>query len=539
MKSAHTWILGLLAFSILVHLVGIPVTIMEPDAATYAIISMEMLDRGSAFITARGLDWLDKPHFQFWITALSLKVFGVTNFGYKFPAIIFSLIGIRFTYLFALHYYSKGHAWLSVLLMTTSLHFILSNNDVRAEPFLLGGTILSVYYFAKYLEDKKFRWIVFGSFGLGILLMTKGLFTILPVGFGVLGHLLVQKRWRDIIHPQWLIAALLTLVAVSPVLIAYYFQFDAQPDKVIHGQTGVSGIKFFFWDSQWGRFTNTGPIKGQGDLFFFLHTTLWAFAPWAFLFFFALVWRFRRLRKDHFESYTLIGVTATLLLFSFSKFQLPHYIVPLFPMMAVVSADALLHFSESKQFRKVFVRLHTIQAGILVLAVILLAVVALGRVPSVDVVLLGMVGVLLFYTVRRHQPLIRIVVPAGFFTLWSMYFMNRDFYPMVMQYQSESEVAFYIKENQLPADQFSVYGRDIWITDFYLHTTLPVIKDARNMSGLVFVSEGGLKDLQDQGIPFNLIETFPDFHVTTLTGTFLNKSTRKSVLQNNYLIQIP
>ena len=36
--------------------------------------------------------------------------------------------------------------------------------------------------------------------------------------------------------------------------------------------TSVSGIRFFFWDSQFGRFFNTGPIKGSGDPFFYFHT---------------------------------------------------------------------------------------------------------------------------------------------------------------------------------------------------------------------------------------------------------------------------
>jgi 4-amino-4-deoxy-L-arabinose transferase-like glycosyltransferase len=44
-------------------------------------------------------DWLDKPHFHFWITAFSFKLFGITAFAYKLPAFIFWLGGIWFTYL--------------------------------------------------------------------------------------------------------------------------------------------------------------------------------------------------------------------------------------------------------------------------------------------------------------------------------------------------------------------------------------------------------------------------------------------------------
>ena len=54
------------------------------------------------------------------------------------------------------------------------------------------------------------------------------------------------------------------------------------PEKVVFGKTGVSGIRFFFWDSQFVVF-NTGPIKGKGDLSFSSHHP-WAFYPGAYLF---------------------------------------------------------------------------------------------------------------------------------------------------------------------------------------------------------------------------------------------------------------
>jgi hypothetical protein len=85
----------------------------------------------------------------------------------------------------------------------------------------------------------------------------------------------------------------LILLFITPELYSLYTQFDIHPEKVVFGRTNVSGLKFFFWDSQFGRFFNTGPIKGNGEPTFFLHTTLWPFYPgllffmWQYLIYFA------------------------------------------------------------------------------------------------------------------------------------------------------------------------------------------------------------------------------------------------------------
>lgn len=63
-------------------------------------------------------------------------------------------------------------------------------------------------------------------------------------------------------------SGIILLIFISPELICLYIQFDSHPEKIVFGNTHVSGIRFFFWDSQFGRFFNTGPIKGKGDPFF-------------------------------------------------------------------------------------------------------------------------------------------------------------------------------------------------------------------------------------------------------------------------------
>ncbi|MFQ3427292.1 ArnT family glycosyltransferase, partial [Escherichia coli] len=77
---------------------GLFIPIMEPDAGVYAQVSMEMHDRNDFLsIYHKGADWLDKPHFPFWMSALSFKIFGVNTFAYKLPAVIFVLLAALYT----------------------------------------------------------------------------------------------------------------------------------------------------------------------------------------------------------------------------------------------------------------------------------------------------------------------------------------------------------------------------------------------------------------------------------------------------------
>jgi len=98
----------LLALAIAVNFSGLFLTIIGPDGTLYASIAKTMALQGNFIeLFANGTDWLDKPHFPFWITALSFKTFGFSDWSYKLPAILFLLGGAGYTYLLALRLYKS------------------------------------------------------------------------------------------------------------------------------------------------------------------------------------------------------------------------------------------------------------------------------------------------------------------------------------------------------------------------------------------------------------------------------------------------
>lgn len=544
----QSWVTILILFSLVVYAAGIFITLMEPDAAVYADISMEMAKNNNfSEIKLKGLDWLDKPHFQFWISAIFIKVFGINNLGYKLPAILFSLLAAYYVYLFGKRFYSAKHGIIAAIFMLTAEHIIISNNDVRAEPYLTCFTIFSLYYFAVYLEGKKMAHLILGSFGLAVLLMTKGLFSILPVASGIGLALIQKKKWKEILSWQWLLVICLTLLMISPTVIAYYFQFDAHPEKEIFGSKGVSGIKFFFWDSQWGRFTNTGPIKGHGDPFFFFHTMLWAFAPWALLAYTGIFLKIKYIinGKNTYESYTVFGFIFTFIIFSLSSFQLPHYMNQLFPYLAVLTAFVLLDRSRDYRFLRIHDILMMVISIIFIVLVVLLHLFYFNNIPRIDVVLVLLAGITASaYFIAHNRTLIkRVIIPPAIIILSVNYYLNRQFYPDLLRYQSESELAFYMIDEQLPADKLVIFEKLQWSTQFYLKRIIPSVTEDElsriKLNGLlVFTDKEGLEKLDKYGYTLKTIKEFKDFHVTGLSIKFINSSTRESTLTKTYLVSV-
>jgi hypothetical protein len=158
-----------------------------------------------------------------------------------------------------------------------------------------------------------------------------------------------RRQWSKLWSVKWWLAFGLSLLFTAPELIALYLQFDAHPEKVVFGQTNVSGIKFFLWDSQFGRFFNAGPIQdtsGGGHPFYFVLVFLWAFLPWVAVFFAAMFDGVRKFAQRAVEENAgfvfLCGAFfVTFALFSATSFQLDHYTVILFPFAAILCGKFL------------------------------------------------------------------------------------------------------------------------------------------------------------------------------------------------------
>ena len=118
----------------LVCFIGFGIDIMDIDAAQYASMSREMMASGHYLqLFDLGKDYLDKPPFLFWISSLSLKLFGINNFAYRLPSFLFAALAVFSTYKFSRLFYEKSTSILSAIILASCQGFILMNHDVRTD----------------------------------------------------------------------------------------------------------------------------------------------------------------------------------------------------------------------------------------------------------------------------------------------------------------------------------------------------------------------------------------------------------------------
>lgn len=533
------WLYFFIALAVAVNFSGLFVTLMGPDAALYATISKTMvLHHDYVNLIVNGHDWLDKPHFPFWITAISFNLVGISTWSYKLPGILFLLMGALYTYYLAKGLYNKRIALWSVLILLTAQHILLSNNDVRAEPYLTGLIIAAVYHFYKANIRNNYWHLLAGCIFTACAIMTKGMFAIIPIGGAIVGQLTITQQWKHLFNWKWLVAIILTLIFILPEIYCLYYQFDIHPEKVVFDHTNVSGIKFFFWDSQFGRFFNTGPIKGGGDPFFFVHTTLWAFLPWSLLFFVS-VYRFIKTGIKNTkgqEWYCISAALLTFLLFSASKFQLPHYMNIVFPFFAIITAQYLYTVQLPKSIKAI--RINQIFVIAIMFALICTIEYFFDPVLKLSVLIILVVfclGMIILPRQASQNTIQRVIISTIFISFIVNIYLNMAFYPTLLQYQAGSQAAEWINQHDLKKYPVLQCDYDAWPMEFYLNRPLQIInpdtiRSVPKNTFYLYANPDVVKSIRAKGWPLLIVDTLQRYTITRLKGSFLNKRTRASQL---------
>jgi len=547
MKTVEKYYPVFLVIGVLLNANGLCNEILEPDGALYATIAKHIALSGDWInLYGDGHDWLDKPHFPFWLSAASFKIFGINAVAYKLPAFIFWAFGILFTYRLAAELYDTDIAKVASILYVFSLHSILNNFDVRAEPYLTTLIIAAIYYTYKATGVRKGIYIIAAAFAAACAVMTKGIFVLITVFSGFVIYWLIDKQWKQFVNYRWWLLVFLILLFITPELYSLYAQFDQHPEKVVFGRTGVSGLKFFFWDSQFGRFFNTGPIKGHGDPTFFLHTTLWAFLPWSIMLYLA-VYQLIKTRgsvQNSTRRWILYGsAIVTFLLFSLSRFQLPHYIVILFPHFSIITAAYLLGIKKEATLR----RLTILQITLLLLSAMAIIALSLFSGFGNNWVTIGVAVLVASFTVffSRGPQLHKLILASVAIPLLLFVFLLNFFYPRLLVYQAGMMAGKLLYENRINSQAATLLASS-YSFEFYapgivqyvnsLADIVPFMK--HDPTAAFYTNSNILPQLQREGYQYRVLKEFPYFHISMLTAGFLHPRTRDRELDKMVLIML-
>lgn len=538
----------LFAAIFVVYFFNMFIDVMEVDAAQYASISMEMsFTKSFLHVYQQGLDYLDKPPLLFWLSSLSYIIFGISNFAYKLPSVLLAILGIYSLYRFASLWYSKEKAILASLILASSQALFLITNDIRTDTILLGLEMFSIWQLCEYLNKSKWNHLILASLGFGFAMMTKGpIALVIPIAaFGT--DFILKRQWKNIFRPQWIL--LLTIVAIVLIPMSYglYTQFDLHPEKFVYGMQGPSGIKFFYWTQSFGRITGESYWANDTGYFYFLHTILWDFQPFVFLFIPALILKIKKILVQKFkvekkeEFISLGGFVLVFIALSLSKYKLPHYIFVLFPFASIITADFIYQLKGKMQ-----TIIAKVQFGISHLFWLFIIIYFIFFFPPENPIL-PIVSVLFFvagwFLFRNLKGSVeRIFLPSIVTIIYFNLLLSLNFYPNLLSYQSASQAGRMVTENRIPLDKFYYYKKPSNSLNFYAKRITPAI-DINNIKNIksgswIYSDEKGYEELKDYKIPHQVIMVFPSYKVSALTLNFLYAQTRNQRLKHEYLIEI-
>ncbi|SEM40965.1 4-amino-4-deoxy-L-arabinose transferase [bacterium A37T11] len=537
-----------------VYAFGLWVPLMNNDAAHHANIALHMFITGNyAFLIDSGMPYLDKPHFLFWISALSYHVFGVTTFAYKFPTLLFTVGGTWSTYKLGTLLYNKATGRLAAVIVASAFAYVLANNDVRMDAILTASIAFSTWQLVAFTKQKKILTLLLAALGLAVAFATKGWVGVVVPTVALFFYLAYKRQWQLILNPYWLLLIALFFLLISPVLYAYYLQFDMHPETMVRGRDHISGVKFILWDQNFERMAgeNFG-AKEKNDYFFFLHSLMWAFLPWSVLVLGAFYWHVRGFFRHYRpgskrEILTPAAILFFLLMFSFSKFKLPHYLNMLFPYFAIMLAGYLQANSDNQAYVKWFGR---IQLFVMLVMGLVVGLITAWLFPLnnrwVALMVLLWFGMVIWLIRAQVHPYSRTVVTSVGLSATLYLLLNASFYPKLLKYQGASELAFsygnkidtanlrYLNEG---FREFSFY--------FYLHT-LPVAtslvelheRKEQGKSTWLLIDEMAMQQIKDGGFVIKEQYAHSNFHVTRLKPAFLNPASRQASLSMLFLIRL-
>ena len=316
----------------------------DRDEGRNAEAGREMLETG---------DWVSptfnyeprfaKPVLVYWLMSLSYRWFGVDEFSARLPSAVFGFGFILLQYGFASRFCGPAVGLLAALMLLLNIQIIGLSRMVLTDSVLIFFTTLSLYGFWLGFhgrsDERWWRWMLY--LGMGMATLAKG-----PVGFlvpmvAIALYLSAAGQWRRF----WQQGALLGgSVLFALVAIPWYAVMWS-----IHGSQYTASAQA----NTVGRFLN--PMEGHSfTILFYVPVLLLGFFPWSGWLPFAWYQAYRSWRQSRrgssegapvlpneskeLEWFCAAWVIGVFLFFTLSSTRLAHYIGPLFPAAALLTA---------------------------------------------------------------------------------------------------------------------------------------------------------------------------------------------------------
>lgn len=313
------------------------VSLFDVDEAVFAEATKEMVESGDWITpTYNGANRYDKPILFYWMMAGSYYLFGINEFGARFPSafcgVILSLAVFFFTKRFS---NEKTALYAATALVLSPYYFMYSHaavTDMALTAFIT-LSLFSLFIFEKEADNKRSDRYLNGFYLFSALaFLTKGLIgVIFPLCIGA-AYLISSGGLRNMKRIFTLKGTVLFLVVALPWYAAEF------------AINGKDFFQQFFIKHHFMRYT--GVISGhKGPFYYYIPALVAGLFPWiAFMPAGTLREANEKDQPDRGNSVRLLAsiwLGLIVLFFSFSTTKLPNYILPAIPAACVLIGSGM------------------------------------------------------------------------------------------------------------------------------------------------------------------------------------------------------
>jgi 4-amino-4-deoxy-L-arabinose transferase-like glycosyltransferase len=303
--------------------------LVKPDEGRYAEIAREMAVSGD-WLTPRlnGLKYFEKPPLQYWVTAAAYDAFGEDEWTARLWTGLTGFLGILLAGFTARRLFGPTAGLLAAATLASSLLYLamghFSSLDMGLAFFLevaVCGFLLA--------QEGKHHWMLLAWAGLALAVLSKGIVALVLTGGTIVLYSLLTRDWSPWCRFDFLRGLPLFLLIVAPWFIAVS---DANPEFA----------RFFFIHEHFERFLTKVHHRYQ-PAWYFIPILLLGALPWTTLAVQAAAQAWPRRAMPEFQArrFLLLWCVVVFGFFSVSSSKLPSYILPIFPALALLLADAL------------------------------------------------------------------------------------------------------------------------------------------------------------------------------------------------------
>ena len=322
--------LVLLCSLVFFYHLGVP-ALFEPTEGRNAEIAREILLTHD-WVTPHNnfLPVLDKPIFFYWLIAFCYKLFGVSEWSARLPSALAGFGSVVLIYLFARKFLGYWEALWSVLILITSVEFFALSRIVIFDMLLCFFITFSLCCFYggrnsdSRVKKRVFYLLMYAAMGAAALV--KGPIGLVLPGMVIFFFLPLVKKWSLLREMDLFLGMIVIVTIVAP----WYIWVEIR---------NPGYLSYYLWEENVSRFLTPHFHRG-GPWYYFLVVLAAGLLPWTFLFPSVIRGKLKK-PVDEITLFLILWTVMPFLFFSFSNTKLSHYILPIYPPLAVLTGAAV------------------------------------------------------------------------------------------------------------------------------------------------------------------------------------------------------